>query len=186
MAFSLPLVIPWITRNCLQAREDGSTAGALACDASHGCLGEKQHSVPFEREGNRQGESERHGSQGAASARHLFKASMLTTQLKDVSANKSTNALSLHISWGSDQSAIPGLQLSSRSKARAAQPAFPSSVLLRYQQCITAFSPATSYRAGGLLMLCMSKGWQQRKLLRKRKRLNSRETATFLSKRTGG
>lgn len=186
MAFSLPLVIPWITRNCLQAREDWSAAGALACDASHGCLGEKQHPVPFEREDNRQGEREWHRSQGAASTRRLFKASMLNTQLKEISASKSTDALSLRIRQGSDQPVVPGLQLSSCSKARPAQPAFPSTVLLHYQECITAFSPATSYRVGGLLMLCMSMGWQQRKLLRKRKRLNSRETATFLSKRIGG
>ena len=77
------------------------------------------------------------------------------TQLKEISAGKSTDTLSLHISQGSDQSTAPGLQVLSCSKARLAQPAFPSIVFLHYQVCITVFSPATSYRAGGLLMLCM-------------------------------
>lgn len=109
------------------------------------------------------------------------------TQLKKaISASKSTDTLSLHTSQGSDQPTAPGLQVSSCSKARLAQHAFPSLVFLHCQVYITVFSPVTSYRAGGLHMLCMCMGWQQRKLLNKRKRLNSRETATFLSKRTGG
>lgn len=73
-------------------------------------------------------------------------------QLKQISAGKST--LSLHVSQGSDQPAGPGLQASScatRTKGGLAQPAFPS--FLHYQTYITAFSPATSRRAHGLLVL---------------------------------
>lgn len=81
------------------------------------------------------------------------------TQLKKaISASKSTDTLSLHTSQGSDQPTAPGLQVSSCSKARLAQHAFPSLVFLHCQVYITVFSPVTSYRAGGLHMLCMCMG----------------------------
>jgi len=128
------------------------------CTASHGCW-EGSNAQPLVREKMTDKElANDTGHRGQLLPGIFSKLEYYNTQLKEISATKSTDTLSLHVSQGSDQPTAPGLQVSSCSKARLTQPASPSIALLLYQVCITVFSPVTSYRAGGLLMLCMCMG----------------------------
>lgn len=61
------------------------------------------------------------------------KSDCFNAQKKEISTSKPTGILSFHISQGSNQPVAPGLQKRSCSKARLAQPALPSAVVIHYR-----------------------------------------------------